>query len=369
MSCLHYYNYGIKHILTKNLESIQNVNSYGNVNLIVYKVNIEGKMPFLEFLLTNNGYNLLTLPKLTAHSLFNNENIITYSQVYLSGILQSKTFNDFSKNVIFDGFYEFNKDLYLFMDISKCEINIDETYLANNVRFGIIDEIVNHKNICDIPIDYNTSLFFIQNESISYLYNTNNVPYEVPVVGFVGKPTEQKLNFVRTFGESAKNKSAIMGPYFYFTNFRNAIRQGGWSHNYKPEKYHDHLVTDDYGKYKKGGLIRFALFVGHAKYVENAPNDPIDESEMKKQKMVDDELDKKREILTLRITDHDGNWSKTYDSVYLGKLELDDGSFLEEAPFIVLKEYEQQVPLSIHFIDRTTLGEKYEEHNRYYSIM
>lgn len=369
MSGSSYYNYGIKHVLIKDIESVQTINSYGNINLVVYKINTEGKMPFLEFLLTNNGYELLTLPKLPVYALFNNESIIPYSQVYLSGILQATSFDEFSKNITFDGFYEFNEDFYLFFDVTNCEIIINETYLSNNIRFGIVDEIVNHKKICNIPIDHNASLFFIKNESIIYLYDKNNQPYEIPVVGFVGKPTEQKVNFVRTFGESAKNKSAIMGPYFYFTNYHNAIRQGGWSHNYKPEKYHNILVTDDYGKYKKGGLIRFALFIGQTKYVENAPNDANDESEIKKQRIIDDNLNKKIEILTLRISDHDGIWSKTYDSIYLGKLELDDGSFLEDTPMFVLKDYKQQIPLSCHFIDSKTLGDKYEENNNYYSLL
>lgn len=364
-----YYNYGIKHILLKDIESIQAIDSYDNINLIVYKVNTEGKMPFLEFLLTNNGCDLLTLPKLPVYTLFNNESIIPYSQVYLSGILQTLRFDEFSKNISFDGFYEYNDDLYLFFDVTTCDINIDETYLSTHIRFGIVDEIVNHKNICNIPIDYNTSLFFIKNESITYLYDKNNESYEIPVIGFVGKSTETKVNFVRTFGESAKNKTAIVGPHFYFTSFHRAIKNGSWTESYQPEKQHGILITDEYGKYKKGGIVRFALFVGKTKYIENAPNDPNDESEIKKQRLEDNDLDRQREILTLRISDHDGIWSKTYDSVYLGKLELDDGSFLEETPLLVLKEYEQQIPLSCHFVDKLTLGEKYEENNYRYSIL
>ncbi len=201
------------------------------------------------------------------------------------------------------------------------------------------------------------------------MYDEQNQPYEIPVVGFVGKPTEKKVNFVMMFGESAKNKSAIVGPYFYFTSFQHAIRHCGWSHDYKSETSYESIITDENGKYKKGGLVRFALFVGKTKYIENAPNDPNDESEIKKQRLEDNNLDRKREILTLRISDHDGIWSKTYNSIYLGKLELDDGSFLDDAPMLVLREYQQQTPLSCHFIDKSTLGEKYEENNYRYSIL
>ncbi len=330
------------------------LDQYVNINLCVYLVKTNGKYPFLEYLLINNGYEALTLPKLPIYSLFGKDNLITYSEVYLSGILQSNNFEEFSNAISFDGFHEFNDDIYLFFDITKCEINIDETYLSNPVRFGLIDEIVNHKNICNIQIDYNTSLFFIKNEWINYLYDEQNNPYELPVVAFVGKPTEQKVNFTMIFGESAKNKSAIFGPYFYFTSFHHSIKDSGWADNRKVEK---------------GGIVRFALFVGKTKYVENTPNDTIDYSEIKKERMKDDNLDRQKEYLTIRISDHDGNWTKTYNSIYLGKLELDDGSFLDDTPMLVLKDYKQQVPLSCHFIDMSTLGEKYEENNSNYSIL
>jgi len=47
-------------------------------------------------------------------------------------------------------------------------------------------------------------------------------------------------------------------------------------------------------------------------------------------------------------------------------MELDDGSFLDDVPMFVLKEYNQQTPLSCHFIDK---GEKYEEKNNSYTIL
>jgi hypothetical protein len=364
-----YYNYGIKHILSKDVEIIKSTDQYVNINLCVYSVNTCGREPFLQYLLINNGYEVFTLPKLPVYASFNKESIIPYSEVYLSGILQCDNFEEFSKTILFDGFYEYDEDLHLFFDITNCQINIDETYLSNNIRFGLIDEIVNHKNICNVEIDNNTTLFFIKNEAIMYLYDKQSKPYEIPVVGFVGKPTEQKMNFTLMFGESAKDKTGIVGPYFYFTSLHHAIRQGGWSCDYKPEKHRDLLITDQNGKYKQGGIVRFALFTGQTKYIENAPNDPNDESDIKKQRLHDATLDRKKEILTLRISDHDGIWTKSFDSVFLGDLELDDGSLLDDTPMLVLRDYEQQVPLTIHYINKSTLGDKYNELNIHYSLL
>ena len=363
-----YYNYGVKQILIKDVELINMPQQYNNIILCVYLINTECQYPFLQYLLKNDGCGALSLPKLPVYKSFDKETLEPYSLVYLSEILQSKPFENFSNNVSFDGFYEFSNVLYLFFDITKCNININETYISNPIRFGLIDEIINHKNVCNIKIDYNTSMFFIKNQSITYLNDKNNKPYEIPLVGFVGKPTDEKINFVMIFGESAKDKTAILGPYFYFTSFNLAVRYGAWSNDCNLDKEYKKVITDENGKYIKGGVVRFALFAGKTKYIENAPNDEIDKSEIKKQRLIDNKLDKNKEIQTLRISDHDGTWSKTFDSVYLGEIELDNGSFLEDAPMLVMKSYQQQVPLTSHFIDKSKLGEKYEKNNNIYSI-
>ena len=98
------------------------------------------------------------------------------------------------------------------------------------------------------------------------------------------------------------------------------------------------------------------------------PTKEVDESEIKKHRLQDKNLDSKREILTLRISDYDGIWTKNYNSVYLGKLELDDGTFLHDTPIIALKDYQQQEPLSYHYIDGKKLGNRFEEECQHYSI-
>jgi hypothetical protein len=67
----------------------------------------------------------------------------------------------------------------------------------------------------------------------------------------------------------------------------------------------------------------------------------------------------------MRISDHNGQWSEFNDSVFLGKIELDNGEYLKNTPVYVLKEYEQQIPLSYHFIDKSYLKEKYNENTDY----
>lgn len=364
-----YYNYPIKSLLIKESSMFTDTDEYLEVNLVVYTINTGGKYPFIQFLLSNNLFNRLALPVLPKNYCFNKDNLTSYSKVFLSGILQVQEFEKFSDDICFDGFYEFGQNLYLFFDTTKCELNIDDIYSSCYAKFVLSDEILNHRSSCNIPISKDTVHFFHENNLINYLNDENKTQYEIPIVAYVGKPTQEKLNFVYTFGESAKNRSAMFGPYFYFTDFNYAIRQGGWSIDYKEEYIHNKLITDENGKYIRGGIVRFALFTGNTKCIENMPNDPIDESDIKNERLNDSSLNNRNEALTLRISDHDGLWTSSYDSIYLAKIELDDGSLIEEAPLIVVKEHNQQIPLSYHFINKSKLGSKFVPKNNDYSIV
>jgi hypothetical protein len=365
-----YYNYPIKNILVKGFDSFVDAGEYSQIILCVYKINTSGKYPFIQYLLSNNGFRSFGLPVLPMYSSFNKDNLVSYSKVFLSGILQLVDFEDFSSKIVFDGCYDYLNNLYVFFDLSNFEIDISDTYSYDPVRFVLIDEITNHREICNMRINDDTAMFFLKNKSLSYIYDDKNEAYEIPIVGYVGKPTSEKLKFVFTFGESAKDKSSILGPYYYFTDFYHAIRQGGWSANYKPEYMYDKLITDnENGRYLKGGIVRFALFGGKTKFVENMPNDPNDESKIKRQRLEDPTLNHNHEILTLRISDHDGLWTNDYDSVYLSGIELDDGSCLPETPILVIKDYNQQVPLSYHYIDKSKLQEKFNPNDISYDII
>lgn len=361
-----FYNFGIKNFLTKDSSMFYDIGSYSKICLCIYKINTSGKFPFLEFLLLNNGYGLLNFPNIPFSNSIDKDNLFSYSKVFLSGILNINIFEDFNNNLSFDGFYEHNENLYMFFDITKCAINVDETYSSSHIRFALVDEIINHKNVCNIPIWVETIDFFIKNESISFLFDENNERYETPIVGYVGKKTPELVNFTYIFGEPRQSKLNIFGSNYYFTDFNNAVKQAGWSHDNKPEYSFNKLITDnEYGRYAKGGIVRFALFTGKTKYIENEIDVQNDNSSIKKDRLNDNTLNNNYEKMTLRISDHDSVWSKTHDSLYLGKLELDDGSFIKEYPIIVTSNYNQQVSLSLHYLNKSKLGNKFNSGSDY----
>jgi len=324
-----YYNYRGKEYMKLNLDCKNKV-----IKICAYTI-INKEIPFLRFLLTNIGINTnLKFPTVPMIKNIDQGQLIEYSKVCLFGLLTLSDFDKFNEFVEFNGFYEFDNIIYIFIDITKCNYEANDIYKSNNCWFALTDEIIHMKHICNMYVENEVKNLFLKNADLCFLEDENNKIYEIPVVGYVGKP-ENKLNFTYIFGESKGDKNEILGPYYYFKDFNNAFNDGC--------------------QYKNGGIVRFAIFIGSVKYIENYPNDPIDDSEIKKMRLNDDKLDKRMEGLTIRITDHDGNWAYKYDSTYLGNVELDDGSIYKNN-ITVVKEYEQQIPLSYHYVNKISLN-------------
>lgn len=317
-----FYNYKGKFLF--NYHFTQSVTSYKNINICAYNINTTGKHPFQQFILIKSINDTIEFPSVIVYTDFNSDELINYTKVCLFGLLSIDDFEKFNDVVDFNGYYEYNNNLYLFFDITNCKENITSTNKNNNLWLSLIDEIVNHKNVYNIKIATEVTDFFIQNNDMCFLVNENHINYEIPVVSYVSKE-KSKTNFTYIFGETARDKNSLLGSYFYFTDLNNALKNNEES------------------------VIRFALFLGTTKYIQNLKNDAIDTSEIKSQRLNDNNLDKKMEYLTIRISDHDGKWTEIYDSVYVGNIILDDDTVLQNTPIIVLKTYEQQIPLTYHY--------------------
>lgn len=362
------YNYTALNELVDNIDDL--LTSKITIKITAYEIKNNKQSPYLLYLLYKDELSdSLFFPVLpTMYSNVNSDNVIKLSKLMLFNLLNLTDHSEFDKNICFKGFYLNGYELHIVFDLTSCKLQIYDVYRENQMWFVLLDEIINHKNVNNCFIDFSVTNFFINNPEFIFLKNKNGDNYELPIVGYIGMNgiKYNKVSFTYTFGNSPKDKNAILGPYYYFTDYKNAIRQGGWSETSKPVKIDDVLITDnEYGRYKKGSIVRFGLFLGKMKMIENLPNDESDNSYTKKERLEDPTIDKNMEILTMRISDHGGKWSEKYDSAFLGKIELDNGEYLNNTPIYVLKEYEQQIPLSYHFIDKRYLKELYDENTDY----
>jgi len=361
---------------------IDNVLSYINVDEVIivpFKINFNSTQPFNTFLLMNDFIDILNFPSVNIsykNDSYDSQEILSRISSYLYSILLSNNnsnivnydMESFMKTVVFKGLYIYENKVYAFVDLTKVEINASLVNRNSLYWFALLDEIVNKNKVCDIPISDDVSSFFMNNSEFIYFKNSKEEQIEIPSVVYTGSH-EKNLHFNFTFGNRPSDNSAILSSGFYFTNYTNAFKQGGWSLDYTSD--------NQPVKYTKGGIIRYALFLGNNLVKMNYPNDDVDESEIKKAKLINSEKTDKTanndhyvyEKMTLRISDHDGLWKQNYDSVYLGKMELDNGEYLRDAPLYVVKDYYNHTPLSYHYINKRTLGDSFDESNDYYQIM
>jgi hypothetical protein len=349
-----YYNYKSKRNLKTSLE--KDHKTYKNVYICSYDVTNKIKYPFQRFLLVTSTINdKLSFPAINIFKSFvNTDDFLNYVQVYLFGLLElnddNNDYEEFSNNLDFNGFMEHNNGLYIFFDITSCNLKINDIYKSNNLWLVLIDEIVNQKHLCNIAIEPFVTDLFISNPEFCFLLDENDEAYEIPIVSFIGKPSN-KLNFTFIFGEKKGNKNWLLGPFYYFTDYFTSAQDTNYTNFTNLSCKNNEDLPERHGIVSRThGIVRLAVFIGFTKYIENGPCDSLDESSTKREKLEDDQFDKQLEGLTMRITDYDGKWAEDYDSAYLGNVELDNGVLLNNK-ILAIKNREQYIPLSYHFID------------------
>jgi hypothetical protein len=329
-----------------------NMNAIQNVNICPYQVNMTGKFPFLQFLLLNifEELSFITVPKMDIKK---DDIFLEYSRSYLQNLLKYKDDSIHDESIEYKGFFIKNNELFLFFDITKCNFVVEDIYKNSAFWFALSDEIVNKQMVSGLHIHDDVTTFFSLNPSFLFLYDKTDLKYEIPYVAYVSV-AENKINFTSIFGitaKDAKDVNAIFGQYYYFTNYENCIKNVYNNKQYENEN--------------KIGLMRIALFLEKTKIVENLQTDEVDNSNVKRERLNDMSLDHHYEKQTLRISDHNGNWTNNYESIILSDLRLDDGSITKDTPIICIKTYEQQTMLSFHFIRRA----KYVKESQWLGIM
>ena len=317
------YTYRALETLTKNV-GVGELTDVDNIVICPYTIDTDGVLPFLKFGLINDGIslNFITLPCSQSIDLDRLPN-------FRGHLLQDRTLYFFFE------YRPSNASMFLFMFPIQ--------------HFVLVDEIMNHQMVCRTPISISVLDFFTRNSQFLYLENSKGEFSETPVVGYYGTFTEN-VNLLSTFGVPCALNTEMMGPNYYFTDYINAIKNAiqPTKEQLANDEFKQYLTPDN--KYKHGSVLRFAIFLGKTKVILNRPTDPIDESQMKQYLLNNDDTSRMAR-LTMRVTDHDGNWTKEYDSTYIGRIDLDDGSKLMNGPLWVVHNYNQQVFLSSNKID------------------
>jgi hypothetical protein len=299
------YTYSGLNILNKNNTFNR---TFETVYVCAYKINTDAMIPFIQYLLYTN--NTLSFP---SFKYTNSSTIINDTILLISILLKSP-----SIDCTYNGHLTMDDDLYLFFDISN------ETITGQKLWLSLIDEIVNYYNICNFQIESIVSNLFLNNNQLLTLHDANGNQFETPVVAYSGQH-DSMLNFTFVFGVSDNETS---GNY-YFTDYIHSIKSGGWSKTNLPEIKYGKLITDnEFGRYIKGGIVRFVLFLGKNKIINNT------------------------ELLNT-------NWTTKFDSIYYNKLDT---------PTWIVSKLDQQYPLSYHYIDKKSLSASFNANDVYFIL-
>ena len=159
-----YYNYKAKTSGKLDLvfEVNRDFNTYDNIYMCVYDVNTKGKYPFQRFLLINDVLDdSIGLPQLKFVKSHSSNDIINYSKVILFGLFMLTDYEKFDEKLEFNGIYNNENNIYIFYDITKCNIELNDIEKNNNnIWLALVDEIVNQKHLCNMKINNNVTKLF-----------------------------------------------------------------------------------------------------------------------------------------------------------------------------------------------------------------
>ena len=331
----HIYNYSPDNINTGTPQLKHDM----SVFLCIYNIDTTSVLPFIKFLLYKNKDELF----LPYFKYSNKENILTQSDEKIKLI-----FSEWKNMPNYKGYISYDDKIYLIYEKPYEKTNVLFKKRHDKWWWCLSSELVDSRKVMNFPIQKNTSRFFFHNNKLLYLYDKHNQPYENPIPGYHGSYYKM-TNFITVFGLNKASPTSALGPYYYFASYKKALSFAIWTPNRKPLEIDGKLITiDDEGKYEKAGIVRFALFTGKMKVFMNNEKDKDDKSHTTNRLKKEDSYVKQ----TLKLRDVNGKWATDYNSAFIGihKINLEEKSVLTQ-PYMVLKNYNQQIPISYHYID------------------
>jgi len=319
------------------------------INILCYHVTDKFiEYPFIQVMVELDGFSFINLDSGRfvlpfIHMTNVNTNLSTYVLNKIKRNIEELGCDTSSLNEdAFLGLINVNNTNMLLVDISSVDIFRISNSKMNSTWFALPTEIMNMGSICNIQIDKKLMNLFQNSPELGVLHKpikeqtfTFEDGYPLPDAVYTGSHLKQ-VEFNSVFGVPRKQVYSSCGEYFYFYRlFEDAVMEGGWLKDINDTNRH--LIDNEYGRYNKGGINRYALYL----------KDYAIHNEMTKQCSLTDDV----------------------INGVLGRKDLISINYVNEdldtiLPDLLVKKYEQFIPISYHILDKTTLGEKYEVDNQ-----
>tara|TARA_B100001027_G_C16266985_1_gene332645 strand:+ start:2305 stop:3591 length:1287 start_codon:yes stop_codon:yes gene_type:complete len=325
-----------KCIIPDSVEAYQK-NEHGIVSFLIYRTNDKGLAPFLEFCLyrySDDDINLITFPQVFVQ----NESLSNVIDNYLN---KNNLVSDINPSYKIIGKIIVDNLPVIVINLEDINIFSYQDSIEYSYVWSTTYEIINTRSIYGVPIHDKLTNCFINNSFLITLYDFNDNPIEVPEILYVGDKSE-KILYESVVGLTKSSPLASLGPFYYLSTYENALRYS---------KDNNLLYGLDTKKKKKdsyqSGILRCAVFTGRMKIMMN--------------RSIDIEKDEIGEDLSLMVTeqqnydylektkfmrDNVGYWARKYDSIYAGRVQLEDDTIYKKEPIFVVKYWSQQLALS-----------------------
>jgi len=276
-----YYSYQAEKYLNLDESNLEDAKSF---TLIVYTINTDLAIPFIQFLFCKDQD-----AKLTFIEFKKKYNVMSQALEMMQEI--SKTF--FNISFDYKGYTRIEDTSFLFFELPPIDCHI--LFSINDLCFMLVDEILNETKTI-FPINQKVRSFFRENVELCLLVDEQENCFEIPCVVFAGY-RKKKLEFYATFGNPPTSFSSNQ---YLFKDYDGACE----------DAYNAALTNGDYNY---GGIVRFAILTGKTEYINQ------------------------NEITDLEQQHHD-----------VETLIINRG---DDKIHILLKHYEQQYPLTLHYIN------------------
>jgi len=323
------------------------------VQLCIFKIVQQPRVPpFLVYLLNKDSKtNIMYFPHfLTEGEIFNE-----------ATNKMNKIYENYSRIPEYKGYYETDHNIYIFYE--------QQVYTADNLWVAqrappselksdekwwwvTIFEIVNTRKILNFLIDRTVYSIFFKNQLLLSLFNSKNEKIDSPYIAYYGG-SDNYIAFIAAFGLPKESPTSNLGPYYYFYTYHGAGRRAIWTKKFNGklvnERNNEVITQNEYGVYKRGGIVRFVLFGNKIKYFLNRETDEEDNS------TISQELAKNQPFIksTLKLRDVDGKWAMNHDIAYLGAAFIKSDKYPDRKLSIqwAVRDYYQYYPLTYHYID------------------
>lgn len=230
--------------------------------------------------------------------------------------------------------------------------------------WALSSEIFNERQLMRVAISPSVVSFFNRHPGIMHLMFNGRV-MESPSALYAGKHLNY-VSYMAEFGVKKASTRAHFGPYYYFVDFIGSMRYACYAMGFEPHVLDsgDVLTTNVHGKHTKGGVVRFAVFLGRCRAF--FMNGDEDRSELSMYWANKDPFIKAK----LALRDINGNWTRSFNSAYVGEYELKiGGKTKHRIPNWTIKDYDHQIPLSCHEIDMATVPNEYDPEFTNYKLV